>query len=107
MENLDKNFNQNISQSDGLKISSFHQPGYTDNFLSVINNSDIKFSKYLSYVETINNYTEQRITTMQEYEKQLKISISELEKQRAILKKDIKVLKKYTSFIFKLKLMFS
>jgi len=107
LENLDKNFNQNISQSDGLKISSFHQPGYTDNFLSVINNSDIKFSKYLSYVETINNYTEQRITTMQEYEKQLKISISELEKQQSMLKKDINVLKKYTSLIFKLKLMFA
>jgi hypothetical protein len=44
---------------------------------------------------------------MQEYEKQLKISITGLEKQQSMLKKDINVLKKYTSLIFKLKLMFA
>jgi len=107
LEYLDKNINQKISQEDGSKISVFHQPGHTDNFLSVIKKNENSLQGFLKFVENLKSYTGRNIETMQQYETQLKLANEELSRQHFLLQKDIDVLKKYVSFIYKLKLWFT
>lgn len=107
LEYLDKNLNQKISQEDGKNIMAFHQPGHTDNFISVIRKNETNLDNFLKFVENLKNYTKGNIETMQKHETQLKSDNEELSKQHFLLQKDLDVLKKYVSLFFKLKMKFS
>lgn len=107
LEYLDKNLNQKISQEDGHKISTFHQPGHTNNFQSVVRKNETSLENFLKFVENLKNYTGGNIETMQQYETQLELANEELAKQHFLLQKDVDILKKYVGFFYKLKLKFT
>ena len=107
LEYLDKNINQKISQEDGNKISLFHQPGHTDNFLAIIKKNENSLQGFLKFVENLASYTGRNIEIMQQYEIQSKLADEELSRQHFLLQKDIDVMEKYVGFIYKLKLRFA
>lgn len=106
LEYLDKNPNHKYSSEDVYKIGAFHQPGYTDNFRSIVRKNEVIFKEILKFVENLNNYTVRNIETMQQCETQLKSANEELAKHHSLLQKDLDVLKKYVSLFYKLKLKF-
>ena len=106
LEYLDKNLDKKISQEDGNKIITFHQPNHTDAYLANIKKNEISLESLFKFTENLKNYTGKNIEIMQQYEKQLKLAYEELRKQYFLLQKDIDILKKYVSFFFKIKLKF-
>lgn len=104
---LDKHLVQKISQEDGYKISAFHQPGYTDKFQSAVRKNETSLADFLKFVENLKNYTGRNMEIMQQYETQLRSANEELGKQHFLLQKDVDILKKYVSFLYRLKLKFT
>lgn len=106
LEYVDKNLNQEISQEDGQKIMAFHQPGHTDNFISITRKNETILESFLKFVENLKNYTGKNTEIMRQHESQLKLVNEELSRQFFLLQKDIDILAKYVSFFYKLKLQF-
>ncbi len=100
LEYLGKNFNQNISQEDAYRISSFHRPDYTDSIQSILKKNEINLEK-------IKNYNGKSIEIIQQYTTQLTSVSEELKRHHDLFQKDINILSKYISFFHKLKLKFS
>ncbi len=103
LEYLDKNPNHKIGKNDGSKISAFHQPDYIYNCQSVCRNNEAILAKILGFLENINLYSEQNIESLKRYKNQIKSSDVELVKHYSLLTQDVNVLKRYTSFFYKIK----
>lgn len=106
IEYLSKNPNKKISGNDGKKIITFFQPGYVDNL-------DLPKKQYKQKNETIDkflkdlsHYTEQKNNQISNYIDDLKNHEEELENKLRHLKKNLKILKRYTNFIYKIKVSF-
>ena len=107
LEYLDNNYNKKITAEDGHKIVAFHQPGHTDNFLSIVKKNESNLNTFLKFVENLTNHTGQNIEIMQQHETQWKIDGEELKKQHFLLQHDVDILKKYVGLFYKLKLKFT
>ena len=106
LEYLDKNLNKNIPKEDGQKIGAFHQFGYIDNFQSVTRKNKATAESFSKFVKNLKNYTMGSMETIQRYEAQLKLANEELKGQYILLQKDVNILKKYVSFLHRLKIRF-
>ena len=104
LEYLDKNPNHKYSKNDGAKISAFHQPDYIYNCQAACRSNENDLTKILKFITNLNLYSERNIETIQQYKTQIKSSNVELAKQYSLLQKDENVLKRYTSFFYKIKL---
>jgi hypothetical protein len=84
LEYLNKNHNRKYAPEDVNKISAFHQPGYTDNFQSIVRKNETSLGKLLTFVENLKHHTGRNIETMQQYEIKLKLASEELAKQYSL-----------------------
>ncbi len=97
---LDNNLHLKINPEDGYKISSFHQPGYTDDLVSTI-------KKYETRLENIDTNNKINIEEIQKSTVQLESISSELASVSYLMQKDLSVLKKYIGFFRRLADIFS
>lgn len=104
---VDKNLNRKVSQADGYSISSFHQVGYTDDFRQAIAKTENDLKRFNSFVKSLSQCCNENIfNRSKQYEENFSRVSGELDLKYNKLKDDIKILKRYVSFGYKLKSFF-
>jgi hypothetical protein len=104
LESLDKNPDHKYSPSDGHKILAIHYPDYIYKIKSFIEEYEIRLEEIKKNIKSINHYTEQNIEIMKQLKIQLKSNDEELTKHLSSLQSDDRILRKYQSIFYKLKL---
>jgi len=107
LEYLTKNTNKKISGEDGKKTVTFFQHGYMDKL-------DLPSKDYKEGQKTVEKFlkelsccTEQRMNQLSIYTNDLKTYTNELKTKIVHLNKDVRMLKKYVSYKYRIKVFLS
>lgn len=99
---LDKNLSQNISQQDGQWIYSFHQPGYTEEFESAVQNAENEIKQFASFVRNLIHYNENRLGEITKYEERIRSIGTDLNSKYDRIRGAVIILKRYVSMGYRL-----
>lgn len=100
---ISKNYNKNITKEDGQKIALFFQPGYFEDFDSFLKKSEDKNSQISKFVFSLSHFTKNNLQNLTSYNDETKKVTSELISKIALIKQNLKTLKKYIPYIVRLK----
>jgi len=100
LEYVDKHLNRKISQEDGYKISTFHQPGYYEELEQEIYKIERDLKKISSFLQSSNHYIS---STIKKYEERINAADNNIDSKYDKLYSDVKILKKHVSLIYRLK----
>lgn len=106
LEYLTKNTNKKISGEDGKRMVMFFQPGYMDEIHSLIKEYKQKQEFVEKFLKSLSHYTEQVATQLSTYTINLRTYIEELKNKILLLERDIKMLRKYVSYKYRMKVFF-
>ena len=104
---LTKNTNKKISGEDGKKMMEFFQPGHMDELDSPLTEFKEKQEVIQKFFIGLSCYTEQGINQLSIYTKDLDSYFNKLKIKLVPLKKDVKLLKKYISYKYRIKVFFT
>ncbi len=104
LEYVTKNTNKKITGQDGEKMVTFFQLGYMDELHSPPKEYKEKLETIEKFLKKISHYTEQEVNQIGIYTNSLKTYANKLEVKIVRLKKDIRMLKKYVSYKYRIKL---
>ncbi len=99
---LDKNLRKKISQKDAQRIVLLHQPTYIEEVKNFIKENEKKLQKYQDY-KFIKHYYQDWYPDL---EKDLILSISNVEKNIEVFQKDLNIFEKNINFIDRIKVSF-
>jgi len=101
-----KNTNKRITGEDGKKMMAFFQPGYMD----IIDSTTIKYKEkqrnIQNFLKDLSHYTNQRNNQLSIYINDLETYTNKLKNTLVPLKKDIKMLKKYVGYKYRIKVFY-
>lgn len=106
LEFLANNISKKISNKDGKRITEFFQPGYIEELDLPLKDYKEKQETIQKFLKELYYYTEQRMNQLSIYVKYLKTYSDKLNTQLAVLNKDAKMLKKYVSYKYRIKVFF-
>jgi len=98
VEHLDKKPNIKMSEKDAVKIVAFHQPGYLDEFNSLIENSAKRRKDINDYCIKLKHYSQRNINLLQGMTEEIDQSITKLNNAYQRISDEIKTMKKYVGF---------
>jgi len=104
---LSKNTHIKISSAHGKRITEFFQPGYMENIEASINNRKKRLENIRIFLSNPMHFTSQQIELIKNSSRELTLLLEELNQSLSIIKKDIKMLKKYLRFKYWLHVFFS
>lgn len=107
LDYLTNHTNKNISEKDGHKMTEFYQPGYMEKFDSDL----IQFENYqgniVKFLTGLSHYSKMSMERISIYFSELKDTSELLKNNRAQLKKQIRMMRKYVSLWYRIKITFS
>ena len=95
-----------VKPEDAQTIVAFHSPYYFDSYISTKEISNELTERIIAFCNSKKTYTAKDIESLRRYTKLLEGANKALSEQVNFLKSSIKILKKYVSFIHKLKLAY-
>jgi hypothetical protein len=103
LDYIDQHHNQRFAKEDFLILSTFHHPGFLDDFLSATKASEKAHERIAHHITNFKAYTPHSMEFARQGEQQLELTDSELEKQCNSLVAGINTLRKYVSIWFDIK----
>jgi hypothetical protein len=104
IEYLDKHRDKAISKKDIPRIMQLHQLDYADRLRDVIQESEKNFEKINDFCIGLIHCNQENLNLLRQFNEQITTSIGDLEKAFRLLKNDVRILSKYVSFPYKLRL---
>ncbi len=105
LEYLTKHTDKKISGEDGKKIMEFFQLGYTDELEFTQKKYTEKQKLIRKFLEELSHYTDQRVGQLSTYTDELKTYTNELRVKITPIKINVRILKKYVDYKYRLKLL--
>ena len=103
---LTKNTNKKITGEDGKRMMVFFQPGYMDDIDSPPIEYKEKQRNIQNFLKDLSHYTDQKNNQLSIYIKDLETYANKLKTTLDPLKKDVKMLKKYVGYKYRIKVFF-
>lgn len=101
---LDRHLNRKINHEDLLKISSYHQPGYLDEFDMIFVRTDQTGESFSKYLATLRTYTENTLHAVAQFDSRLEKDLRDFATRHSLLREDVCVLKQYVGLTKRLNL---
>jgi len=106
LEYLTKNTNKKMTAEDGKKMVTFFQPEHMDELDLPLKEYKEKLEAIEKFFKEISHYTEQVVNQLTIYTNDLKTYTNKLKIKFVPLKKNVRMLKKYVSYKYRIKLFF-
>lgn len=103
---LTKNTSNKISGADGKRMTEFFQPGYLEDLDTPLKDFKAKSENIQNFFNNLTHYTDDKVSITENYIKELSLYFDKLDKKLSVLKKDIKMLAKYVSYKYRIKVFF-
>ncbi len=101
-----KNHEKKFSVEDSKRIINFFQPSYFDCLNLYMENQRKNIEKCKVFIKNSMNFNEEQIKQSDKYSENLSVLIKDLKYKLDNLKSDIKTLKKYIGYLYKIKIFF-
>jgi lipoate-protein ligase A len=102
-DHLNESMPERISREDAEKISKFNQTDYKSRFQKVVKEHDVNLKEFKEFLEGVNKYNEKTKEQAEKLERKTLETHKKLNYEKKSLKKEVKMLKKYSSFSFWIK----
>ena len=96
VEYLDKKSHIKMGKSDAVKIVTFHQPGYLDEFNSLMNNSNKRMKDINNFCIQLRHYSQRNINVLNGMIQEVDESLLKLSNGYKKMGEDLKIMRKYT-----------
>jgi len=106
LDYLTKNTSNKISGTDGKRMTEFFQPGYLEDLDTPLKDYKAKSENIQKFFNDLTHYTDQKVSSIENYIKELASYFDNLDKKLSVLNKDTKMLAKYVGYKYRIKVFF-